>query len=78
MMPCLPSSTLPAIRWRAEIVSENGHGCGHNLLGAGALGAAVAVKDYMQAHGLKGCPLLWLPRRGIRLRQDVHGPGRTL
>ena len=39
---------------RSEIVSENGHGCGHNLLGAGALGAAVAVKDYMQAHGLKG------------------------
>ena len=38
----------------SEIVSENGHGCGHNLLGAGALGAAVAVKDYMQAHGLKG------------------------
>ena len=26
----------------------NGHGCGHNLLGAGSLAAAVAVKDYMQ------------------------------
>jgi len=25
----------------------NGHGCGHNLLGVGALAAAVAVKDYM-------------------------------
>ena len=52
---------LPALKHAAgdpvessEIVSENGHGCGHNLLGAGALGAAVAVKDYMQAHGLKG------------------------
>ena len=32
----------------------NGHGCGHNLLGAGALAAAVAVKDYMQANGIKG------------------------
>lgn len=28
----------------------NGHGCGHNLLGVGALAAAVAVKDYMNGH----------------------------
>ena len=26
----------------------NGHGCGHNLLGIGAVAAAVAVKDYLQ------------------------------
>ncbi|TMC10165.1 MAG: amidohydrolase [Chloroflexi bacterium] len=32
----------------------NGHGCGHNLLGAGALLAATAVKDYLAAHGLPG------------------------
>ena len=32
----------------------NGHGCGHNLLGAGALMAATAVKDYLAAHGLPG------------------------
>ncbi len=32
----------------------HGHGCGHNLLGAGALLAAVAVKDYLAAHGLPG------------------------
>ncbi len=25
-----------------------GHGCGHNLLGVGALAAAVAIKDYLQ------------------------------
>ncbi len=31
-----------------------GHGCGHNLLGAAALGAAVAVKDLMSAGKLKG------------------------
>jgi aminobenzoyl-glutamate utilization protein B len=31
-----------------------GHGCGHNLLGAGAMLAATAVKDYLAAHGLKG------------------------
>src|SRR5437660_6246340 len=32
----------------------NGHGCGHNLLGAGALLAATAVKDYLAPHGLPG------------------------
>ncbi len=31
-----------------------GHGCGHNLLGTAALGAALAVKDLMAAGKLKG------------------------
>ncbi len=31
-----------------------GHGCGHNLLGAGALLAAVAVKDWLLATGTPG------------------------
>ncbi len=31
-----------------------GHGCGHNLLGAGALGAAIAVKDAIAAGLLSG------------------------
>ncbi len=31
-----------------------GHGCGHNLLGAGAMLAASAVKDWLAAHGIKG------------------------
>ncbi len=31
-----------------------GHGCGHNLLGAGALSAAVAFKDYIEEEKLPG------------------------
>lgn len=31
-----------------------GHGCGHNMLGAGALGAAFAVKDYLESMGRGG------------------------
>jgi aminobenzoyl-glutamate utilization protein B len=31
-----------------------GHGCGHNLLGVGALGAALAMKECMVANGIKG------------------------
>ena len=48
---------------REEIVSGGcGHGCGHNLLGAGALAAALGVKSYLeQTHRpgtviLYGCP----------------------
>lgn len=32
----------------------NGHGCGHNLLGAAALLAATAMKDWLAANGLPG------------------------
>ena len=31
-----------------------GHGCGHNLLGSGALLAAAAVKDWLAENGMKG------------------------
>jgi len=31
-----------------------GHGCGHNLLGVGALGAALAAKEAMESANLKG------------------------
>jgi aminobenzoyl-glutamate utilization protein B len=31
-----------------------GHGCGHNLLGSASMLAATAVKDYLEAHGVKG------------------------
>lgn len=31
-----------------------GHGCGHNLLGAGSLAAAFAVKDYLERSGKPG------------------------
>lgn len=31
-----------------------GHGCGHNLLGAGSLGAALGLKELMEKEGIKG------------------------
>ncbi|QJP16277.1 amidohydrolase [Starkeya sp. ORNL1] len=39
---------------RPLVPAGNGHGCGHNLLGAGSMLAAAAVKDYLARHGLKG------------------------
>jgi aminobenzoyl-glutamate utilization protein B len=51
---------LPGLSQKAQSSKEAlvpgapGHGCGHNLLGTAALGAALAVKDLMAAGKLKG------------------------
>ena len=48
-------SQKPGVAFREEEVpGGNGHGCGHNLLGAGALAAAVAVKEMIRAGELTG------------------------
>ena len=36
-----------------------GHGCGHNLLGAGAMAAALGVKAYLEATGKPGTVVLY-------------------
>lgn len=36
------------------VAGSNGHGCGHNLLGIGALGGAVGIKEYIKRHNLSG------------------------
>ncbi|MBK5258375.1 MAG: amidohydrolase [Thermoanaerobaculia bacterium] len=51
---------LPGISQKAESsraaleTGAPGHGCGHNLFGAGSLGAAVAVKELIASGQLKG------------------------
>jgi aminobenzoyl-glutamate utilization protein B len=51
---------LPGISQKATSTKEPlepgaaGHGCGHNLFGAGSLGAAIAIKEQIQAGKLKG------------------------
>ena len=39
---------------RPLVAGGSGHGCGHNLLGAGAMLAAAAVKDWLAAEGIAG------------------------
>ena len=52
---------LPGLSQEAGVAEKKplpgdgyGHGCGHNLLGSASMLAAVAVKDYLAAHGIKG------------------------
>lgn len=51
---------LPGLSQKAQPTKEAlieggaGHGCGHNLFGAGSLGAAIAIKELMQQGKLKG------------------------
>ncbi len=56
-------SQIPGVPTHSPIeAGANGHGCGHNLLGAAALLAATAVKDQIEKAGIKarvryyGCP----------------------
>ncbi len=45
---------------REELVAGGcGHGCGHNLLGAGAMAAAFGVKAYLEASGQPGTVILY-------------------
>ena len=39
---------------RPIVEGAPGHGCGHNLLGTGGVGAAAALKRVMEKHGLMG------------------------
>src|SRR3984957_18623765 len=51
----LPGLSQQAVATREPIVNgAPGHGCGHNLLGAGAALAAVATKNYMAEKHLTG------------------------
>ena len=39
---------------KERVPGGTGHGCGHNLLGAGAMAAAIAVKDYLERTNTPG------------------------
>ena len=48
-------SQVGGIAEKEELIKGgNGHGCGHNMLGAGALAAAYGVKEYLEKTGKEG------------------------
>ncbi len=45
---------------REELVKGgSGHGCGHNMLGAGSLAAAYGIKEYLKATGREGTVIFY-------------------
>lgn len=48
------SQVANAIQKESHTPNGNGHGCGHNLLGSGSLGAAIAIKNGIEAGILPG------------------------
>ncbi|MBW8241652.1 amidohydrolase [Muricauda oceani] len=51
-LPGLSQNTVPTKDPRIE--GEPGHGCGHNMFGAASLGAAIAIKEQIEAGTIKG------------------------
>lgn len=52
-LPDIGNDPVPLQQPRAD-GHPHGHGCGHNLFGAGSVGAAIALKRTMQANGIPG------------------------
>ena len=52
-LPGLGNDTVPT-KTPAKSGNTNGHGCGHNLIGSGAIGAAIALKAHMENEGITG------------------------
>lgn len=57
-LPGVGNAPVPHREPRDDEVSS-GHGCGHNLFGAGSVGAALAIKEAMEAHDLEGTVRLY-------------------
>ena len=48
------SQVAGCVEKTALVKGANGHGCGHHLLGTAGIGAAIAIKDYLQSTGNEG------------------------
>ncbi len=52
-LPGLGNDTVPK-QTPAKSGNTNGHGCGHNLIGATSIGAAIALKNHMEKESISG------------------------
>lgn len=59
-MDALPGMSQAAVPHRQAVAGQDaagqasGHACGHNLFGAGVVGAAVALKEWLDSRGTEG------------------------
>jgi aminobenzoyl-glutamate utilization protein B len=57
-LPSIGNAVVPR-REPREDGHPHGQGCGHNLFGAGSVGAAIAIKRTLEEHGLSGTVRLY-------------------
>lgn len=57
-LPGVANAPVPHRQARDDGVTS-GHGCGHNLFGAGSVGGAIALKRAMDEHGIAGTVRLY-------------------
>ncbi|MFQ5791277.1 MAG: amidohydrolase [Acidobacteriota bacterium] len=71
LMDALPGLSQEKLVGRRSPVTPGGpgHGCGHNLICAGGLGAALAIQHVLEAHGLSGAVRLF----GAPAEEVYHG-----
>ena len=53
------SQEAGALERKSLAGSTTGHGCGHHLLGAGALAAAYGIKEYLRTTGKEGTVIFY-------------------
>ncbi|MCI8454116.1 MAG: amidohydrolase [Lachnospiraceae bacterium] len=53
------SQEADALEKRVRPGTSHGHGCGHHLLGTGIIGAALALREYAEAHPGKGTIIVY-------------------
>ncbi len=69
---CLPGLSQKHCSYQDPIVpGGDGHGCGHNLLGAGCLGACIGLKAVMEEEGLPGTVIFY----GCPAEEQLLGKG---
>ena len=68
-------SVIREPRDNGDTESDCGHGCGHNLLGSGALAAAIGVKAFLEQTGRRALLsfLAVLERRALPPRRFLQG-----
>ncbi len=66
------SQKVAAVREPEKTLDDPGHGCGHNLLGVGGAGAAIAMKAAIEAGEIKGTIRFY----GCAAEETLEGKGR--
>lgn len=69
---CLPGLSQEVCSYQKPVIPNgDGHGCGHNLLGAGCLGACIGLKEALIREGMKGTVIFY----GCPAEEQLLGKG---